>query len=144
MSRSSSGLPASEPTGSPGPPFATSRRRRRVLVPVLLLVAALLGFDLAQPSQGQLTAHLLAGVVRCYQKSVPAIRPWRGHCRMNPTCSVYAIQVLHDHGALRGGWLTFRRLLRCGPWTPWRTKDPPPPGPASDSRIEAPRPSPTR
>lgn len=144
MTRSSSGLPTSVPTGSPGRPLATSRPRRRVLVPVLLLMAALLGFDLAQPPQGQLTAHLLAGVVRFYQESVPATRPWRGHCRMSPTCSVYAIRVLHDHGALRGGWLTFRRLLRCGPWTPRRTKDPPPPAPGPGPRIEAGRPWPTR
>jgi putative membrane protein insertion efficiency factor len=35
-----------------------------------------------------------------------------------PTCSDYALEALEDHGALRGTWLTTRRILRCNPWTP--------------------------
>ncbi len=38
-----------------------------------------------------------------------------GHCRFNPTCSQYAIEALQSKGALRGSWLTLRRLLRCHP-----------------------------
>ncbi len=44
-------------------------------------------------------------------------RAWLGSaCRFEPTCSTYALQALHRHGALRGGWLTGSRLLRCHPW----------------------------
>jgi putative membrane protein insertion efficiency factor len=39
-----------------------------------------------------------------------------GHCRFQPTCSCYAIEALRTHGALRGGWLTMRRLMRCQPF----------------------------
>jgi len=39
-------------------------------------------------------------------------------CRFFPSCSEYAEQALSRHGALRGGWLTARRLCRCGPWHP--------------------------
>ncbi|GGG68934.1 putative membrane protein insertion efficiency factor [Salipiger pallidus] len=43
--------------------------------------------------------------------------PWVGHsCRFQPTCSVYALEALEKHGALRGGWLATRRILRCHPW----------------------------
>ena len=36
-------------------------------------------------------------------------------CRFEPTCSAYALQALETHGALKGGWLAGRRLLRCHP-----------------------------
>lgn len=45
------------------------------------------------------------------------ISPWKPRtCRFHPTCSSYALQALHGHGALRGSWLTVRRLLRCHPY----------------------------
>ena len=50
--------------------------------------------------------------IRLYQ-AARAGRP--SPCRYWPTCSVYALEALEAHGALRGGWLTVRRLLRCHP-----------------------------
>jgi putative membrane protein insertion efficiency factor len=38
-----------------------------------------------------------------------------GACRFQPTCSEYATIALHEHGLLRGGWMTLRRVLRCHP-----------------------------
>jgi hypothetical protein len=38
-----------------------------------------------------------------------------GHCRFHPTCSAYALEALREHGALRGGWMSARRILRCHP-----------------------------
>lgn len=37
------------------------------------------------------------------------------HCRFEPSCSVYSMQAIERFGALRGSWLTLRRLLRCQP-----------------------------
>jgi uncharacterized protein len=57
-------------------------------------------------------ARALSVPIRLYQ-AVRAGRP--SPCRYWPTCSTYALEALEAHGALRGGWLTVRRLLRCHP-----------------------------
>jgi putative membrane protein insertion efficiency factor len=45
------------------------------------------------------------------------LSPWLGSgCRFEPTCSVYALQALEQHGAAQGSYLTLRRLARCHPW----------------------------
>ena len=61
-------------------------------------------------------AQALIGIVRVYQYT---LRPLIGaQCRFEPHCSAYAIEALRTHGALRGIWLTARRVLRCNPWHP--------------------------
>jgi putative membrane protein insertion efficiency factor len=45
---------------------------------------------------------------------VPRIGPPR--CRFAPSCSEYALDALQEHGAIRGSWLTVRRLARCHPF----------------------------
>ena len=47
-------------------------------------------------------------------------------CRYWPTCSGYALEALEAHGAVRGSWLTVRRLLRCHPWATRSGVDPVP------------------
>jgi uncharacterized protein len=37
-------------------------------------------------------------------------------CRFQPSCSAYALEALRRHGFFYGGWLAFRRLLRCHPF----------------------------
>ena len=51
--------------------------------------------------------------VVAYRTRVSPTRP--PVCGFTPTCSTYGLQALRTHGALRGGWLTLRRLRRCGP-----------------------------
>jgi uncharacterized protein len=59
-------------------------------------------------------AGLLVAPIRAYQRYISPTR--MPTCRYHPTCSAYAVQALERHGAARGGWLAFRRLLRCHPW----------------------------
>lgn len=57
---------------------------------------------------------LLIGLVRLYQKYISPLRP--ACCRYVPTCSQYAVEALEKYGALKGGWLALKRLLRCHPF----------------------------
>lgn len=58
-------------------------------------------------------AYLLSLPVRAYRL---VLSPYVGHgCRYQPTCSAYALDALDRHGALKGGWLTVKRICRCHP-----------------------------
>ena len=53
-------------------------------------------------------------LIRFYQHHIsPAFPP---RCRFRPTCSQYALEAITKYGALKGGWLALRRLLRCHPF----------------------------
>ena len=59
-------------------------------------------------------ARLLVLLVRGYQNTFGTIMP--PVCRYAPSCSAYSVEALQRHGALKGSWLTVRRLLLCNPW----------------------------
>jgi putative membrane protein insertion efficiency factor len=58
--------------------------------------------------------------VRFYQAVLSPLRPFVGGsgacCRYSPSCSAYAVEALRRHGAVRGGVMAVRRILRCHPW----------------------------
>jgi putative membrane protein insertion efficiency factor len=56
----------------------------------------------------------LTWMIRVYRY---CLSPYLGpHCRFEPSCSCYAETAIARFGALSGGWLAVRRLLRCHPW----------------------------
>lgn len=58
---------------------------------------------------------ILKALIRFYQT---AISPWFGaKCRFHPTCSNYALEAIEVHGALKGTWLSIKRILKCHPLT---------------------------
>ncbi|HEY1723274.1 MAG TPA: membrane protein insertion efficiency factor YidD [Magnetospirillaceae bacterium] len=57
---------------------------------------------------------LLSGLFRTYQLLLRPMLP--PSCRYTPSCSHYGIEAIRVHGAVRGGWLTLRRVARCHPW----------------------------
>lgn len=63
-------------------------------------------------------------LIRFYQTS---ISPWfPARCRFTPTCSQYALEAIEKYGAAKGGWLAFKRLLRCNPFNKGDCYDPVP------------------
>ncbi len=59
-------------------------------------------------------AKLLILIARFWQIGPSRILP--PTCRYTPSCSAYAIVALERHGAIKGGWIATKRLLRCHPW----------------------------
>lgn len=58
--------------------------------------------------------QLLILVFRGYQLLISPLLP--NACRYAPTCSEYGIQAVKKYGALKGGWMAIKRILRCHPW----------------------------
>lgn len=57
---------------------------------------------------------LLLIPIRTYKYAISPLTA--GRCRFFPTCSTYAEEAIIKHGALRGGYLATKRILRCHPW----------------------------
>ena len=58
--------------------------------------------------------NVLLAMVRFYRRHISPNTP--PSCRFMPTCSTYAMEAIEKYGALKGGWLTIKRLLRCNPF----------------------------
>lgn len=58
--------------------------------------------------------RILLFLIRFYQRAISPNRP--PCCRFTPSCSRYAYEAITRYGAMKGGWLALRRLLRCNPF----------------------------
>ena len=56
---------------------------------------------------------LLLWLIRFYRGQISPMRP--PCCRFMPTCSQYALEAVELHGVCKGGWLAFKRILKCQP-----------------------------
>lgn len=55
-------------------------------------------------------------IVKFYQKVISPIKP--PTCRFYPTCSTYSLQSYQRFGALKGTYLTVKRIVKCQPFHP--------------------------
>lgn len=59
-------------------------------------------------------SRLACGMIFLYKKYLSPLLP--PACRYRPTCSDYCSEAIERYGFFRGGWMGFRRLLRCNPF----------------------------
>ena len=46
------------------------------------------------------------------------LSPFLGkNCRFNPTCSAYTVEAMTKYGAVKGSYLSIRRLMKCHPFS---------------------------
>ncbi|NEU29637.1 membrane protein insertion efficiency factor YidD [bacterium LRH843] len=67
---------------------------------------------------------LLILIIFGYQKLISPLTP--PTCRFYPTCSHYGIEAIKRFGALKGGWLTIKRISKCHPFHPGGIDEVPP------------------
>jgi putative membrane protein insertion efficiency factor len=59
---------------------------------------------------------IFLAIIRFYQVIISPLKP--PTCRFYPTCSHYGLEAVQRFGALKGGWLTIKRILKCHPFHP--------------------------
>jgi putative membrane protein insertion efficiency factor len=57
---------------------------------------------------------VVLGFLRLYKAFLSPFLP--PSCRFTPSCSEYAMQSVEKYGAIRGTWMTTKRILRCQPF----------------------------
>jgi len=99
------------------------RRTLGVLIAMLVLAA----LDLRRAPADQFLTRGAIAAIHAYQATLSPLYTRMGvQCRFTPTCSHYGEVCIKQFGIVRGGWMAARRVVRCGPWTPAGTIDPPP------------------
>lgn len=57
---------------------------------------------------------LLIAILKIYKRVLSPMLP--SACRFHPTCSVYAMEAIERHGALRGTGMAITRICKCHPF----------------------------
>ncbi|MGH1398718.1 MAG: membrane protein insertion efficiency factor YidD [Alphaproteobacteria bacterium] len=67
---------------------------------------------------------ILKFIIRAYAL---ILSPFIGRsCRFTPSCSAYAHEAIDKYGAIKGGWMAVKRILRCHPFNKDHPYDPVP------------------
>jgi putative membrane protein insertion efficiency factor len=100
----------------------TSSKRRLAAIAIIFLIA--IALDLRRPPSAQWTTTAALGSIHLYQATLsPLYAKLGAQCRFTVTCSHYGEEAVRRYGAVKGGYLAAKRILRCGPWTPAGTVD---------------------
>ena len=59
--------------------------------------------------------RVLLFLIKVYKQTFSKTLP-PNTCRFYPTCSRYGYQAIYKYGALKGGWMAVKRIVRCNPF----------------------------
>lgn len=59
--------------------------------------------------------RILLWLIKLYQMTFSKTLP-PNTCRFYPTCSHYGYQAIYKYGAIKGGWMAIKRIVRCNPF----------------------------
>ena len=74
---------------------------------------------------------VLLGLIAAYRATLSGVLG--GHCRFEPSCSLYAAQAIRARGAVVGSGLAMWRIVRCNPFA--RGGSDPAPAPRSYDNL---------
>lgn len=57
---------------------------------------------------------LIVMIIKLYQVTISPFFP--ATCRFTPTCSEFGVEAVKKHGAIKGTFLTIKRIGSCHPW----------------------------
>jgi len=57
---------------------------------------------------------ILIWIITLYQKTPLNTH---GYCKYTPSCSSYAKEAILEYGALKGSYMSIKRILRCNPFS---------------------------
>lgn len=61
----------------------------------------------------RLVGWVMVAMISVYQYLIsPLLGP---RCRFWPSCSHYSVEAIQVHGPFKGGWMAFRRIMKCHP-----------------------------
>ena len=58
--------------------------------------------------------NLFIKIIKFYQR-VPG--KFHNSCKYIPSCSNYALEAITEYGALKGGFMSLKRILKCNPFS---------------------------
>ncbi|WP_090866710.1 membrane protein insertion efficiency factor YidD [Oceanobacillus limi] len=60
--------------------------------------------------------YIVISMIKFYRKAISPFKP--PSCRFLPTCSEYGLEAIKRFGALKGSYLTMKRISKCHPFHP--------------------------
>lgn len=63
---------------------------------------------------GDIIKNILLGAIKLYKYAISPLLP--DSCRFVPTCSEYSAEAIEKYGAVKGSYLSLKRILRCHPF----------------------------
>ncbi|WP_152967804.1 membrane protein insertion efficiency factor YidD [Oxobacter pfennigii] len=58
--------------------------------------------------------YIFIFIIRLYQRFLSPLKP--PSCRFYPTCSQYSLEAFKKYGAVKGLYLSVKRILKCHPF----------------------------